>query len=93
MILSSMALTAARVTDYTQADCIPIVDILLWDEYGYLRHTTNLTHYRTVTEETMKLTEMFPHSHMRKLLKIDTGHVRDMLSAFKVVAGTRTQTT
>lgn len=99
-------MTAAQVTDYTHADYIPIVDgdILQWDEYGYLRHTTKLTDYRTITEETMKLTEMFPHSHMRKLLEIDTGHVRDVNhrtakildylgTALKVVAGTRTQTT
>ncbi|XP_032289313.1 retrovirus-related Env polyprotein from transposon gypsy isoform X1 [Drosophila virilis] len=85
-ILSIMSMTTARVTDYSHADYIPIMDgdILLWDSYGYLRHTTNLTDYRTMTAETMKLTGKFPQSHMRKLLEIDTGHVLDMLSALDV---------
>jgi len=34
-----------------------------------------------MVDETAKLTELFPQSHMKKLLNVDSEHLRDMLEA------------
>jgi len=35
-------------------------DVTIWDEYGYLRHTANITFYETYADETSSLTTKFP---------------------------------
>lgn len=43
-----------KLTNYTHSDYIPVADgdVTIWDKYGYLRHTTNMTTYETYVEET-----------------------------------------
>lgn len=59
-------------------------DALVWNEYNYLRHSTNLTEFMRMTDETANMTDLFPQSHMRKLLETDNGHVRTLLAAISV---------
>ena len=37
----------ARIINYSDAEYIPIYDgdIMVWEEYGYIKHTVNLTLY------------------------------------------------
>jgi len=35
-------------------------------------------------DETAKLSDLFPQSHMRKLLEVDTDHIRSSLSVLKI---------
>jgi len=75
---------SAHVTDYTHANYIPVIDgqVLVWEEYAYVRHSANLFEYRRVIDETNGMVDMFPESHMKKLLNIDIAHLRDMLDSF-----------
>ncbi|KQS71057.1 uncharacterized protein Dere_GG27277, partial [Drosophila erecta] len=94
-----------RITDFSHANCIPVIDgdVLVLDRRDYLRHSSNLSEYISTVDETEKLSESFPRSHMRKLLDVDIDHLRTLLSithhriarsldflgtALKVVAGT-----
>ncbi|KPU81751.1 uncharacterized protein Dana_GF27280, partial [Drosophila ananassae] len=75
-----------RVTDYTHARYIPITDgtALVWEHRNYFRHSSNLTEFSIMIDETAKLSALFPQSHMRKLLDVDTDHIRNILSVLKV---------
>jgi len=85
-ILLMLTTVTARITDYSHSNYIPVTDgdVLVWRDYDFLHHTTNLTEFTRMADETERLTEMFPQSHMRKLLEVDTGHVRDLLAALSV---------
>lgn len=76
----SLSLASARVTDYSNAKYIPIMDgrILVWEYFAYVKHSANLSEYARVVEETVNLFDMFPQSHMKKLLKVDTAHLQDL---------------
>lgn len=82
----AFTLAAARIADYSQSDYIPISDgnVVVWESHGYLRHTTNLTEFARMVEETKGLSDSFPQSHMRKLLEIDVDHISTMLSAITI---------
>jgi len=43
-----------------------------------------LTEFSTLIDETARLSALFPQSHMRKLLDVDTVHIRSILSVLKV---------
>lgn len=74
----------ARITDCAHSNYVPILDggVLVWDQYDYLRHSANLSNCARLTDETINITDLFPQSHM--LLEVDTGHVKNLLSAIKV---------
>lgn len=78
--------TAARVTDYSHAKYIPIVEgeVLVWEEFSFVRHTANISEYDRMVKETIGLCDMFPQSHMKKLLSVDAAHLRDMVEALGV---------
>jgi len=77
-ILFSLTMASAHITDYSQAKYIPIIDgrILVWEEFAFVRHSANLSEYRRVVEETENMSDMFPQSHMKKLLNVDARLVR-----------------
>jgi len=79
----SLSLASAHITDYSRAKYIPIVDgqILVWENFAYVRHSANLSEYARVVEETVGLLSHFPQSHMRNLLNVDSAHLRDLLDA------------
>jgi len=79
-------LASAHVTDYSQARYIPVIDgeILVWEEFAYVTHTANLSEYGRVIEETTNMIDMFPLSHMKKLLSVDTAHLQDLLESLGV---------
>jgi len=57
---------------------------LVWEHRNYFRHSSNLTEFSTLIDETARLSALFPQSHMRKLLDVDTVHIRSILSVLKV---------
>lgn len=81
-----MALTDSRLTDYTHASYIPIIDgvAINWNETTYVSHITNLTEYERCVQETMDMTGLFPQSHMKKILIADTEHLTTLLSILNV---------
>ena len=50
----------------------------------YLRHSSNLTEFVGILDETAELAELLPQSHMRKLLDVDIDHIRNLLSVIEV---------
>ena len=76
----------ARIINYSDAEYIPIYDgdIMVWEEYGYMKHTVNLTLYDEIIRDTGNLTGIFPQSHMKKILSADVNHISTLLSALKV---------
>lgn len=65
---------------------IPIKDgkVLVWEQRNYLRHSSNLTEFNSIVDDTEKLVELFPQSHMRKLLVADVDHIRSLLSVIEI---------
>ena len=63
----------AKIIDYSAAQYIPIHDgnIIVWEEYGYMGHTVNLTSYGSIIEKTSNLSKLLPQSHMKKILEAD----------------------
>lgn len=70
------------MTDYSNSDYIPIQDgdVTIWQNYDYIKHTTNLKTYMDIADETKRLTSHFPSSHMRVLLDSDIEHIRILLT-------------
>lgn len=83
ILLLSLSLASAHITDYTRAKYIPIVDkqILVWEEFAYVRQSANLLEYARLEDETIALTEQFSQLLMKHLLNEDSAHVRDLLDA------------
>jgi len=50
-----------KLNDYTNADYIPIEDneIVIWESYGYLQHSTNMTTYEDYADQTEAMTKTF----------------------------------
>lgn len=82
----TIVLVNARVTDYSHAQYIPITDgvALVWEQRNFLRHSSNLTEFSMMMKETTRLSDLFPESHMRKILDFNTDHIRSVLSMLKV---------
>jgi len=57
---------------------------LVWEEFALVKHSANLSEYRRVVEETDGMTNMFPQSHMQKLLSVDVAHLRDLLDSLSI---------
>lgn len=76
----------AKLIDYSGSNYIPILDgnVIIWKDFDYLRHTTNLTMYSEIADETEQLTEHFPLSHMVKILDSDDSRVRTILASFDI---------
>lgn len=85
-LLTLLTATQTRITDFSNANYIPIVDgsILVWEQLSYVRHSSSLSNFYKIIEDTKKMSEFFPHSHMRKLLDIDVEHIETLLSALTV---------
>lgn len=76
----------SKTTDYTHSDYIPIHDgdVVIWKTHNYLRHTTNLTIYYQIIDETMNMTNLFPPTHMKKILEIDTNHLTTLMKTLDI---------
>ncbi|KAH8294558.1 hypothetical protein KR044_003973, partial [Drosophila immigrans] len=57
LILFSLSLASAHITDYSHAKYIPIVDgrVLVWEEFAYVKHSANLSEYMRIVDETVSL--------------------------------------
>ncbi|KAH8339636.1 hypothetical protein KR074_002916 [Drosophila pseudoananassae] len=84
IILLSTA--SAKITDFSHAKYIPVLDgnVLVWEQYGLVRHSTNLSEFASIIDSTVRMLELFPHSHMRKLLEVDIKHAQNLLEELKV---------
>lgn len=76
---------SAKLIDYSHADYIPIHDgdIIIWKDYNYLKHSTNLTLYDTIIDETNKLMDIFPKTHMKKILHNNIDQIETLLSTLR----------
>lgn len=86
MVVLLVAVVTAKLTDYSNSNYIPVSDgyVTIWQDFEYLRHTTNLTLYSEVADDTERLKEHFPQSHMKKILDSDIGHVRTLITTIDV---------
>ena len=67
------------------ADYIPFYDgdIVLWDNYGYVKHIVNLTTFDGMIIETDNLTNIFPSTHMKKILNNDVTQIQTLLATLR----------
>ncbi|KAH8294430.1 hypothetical protein KR054_002016 [Drosophila jambulina] len=84
IILLSTA--SARITDFSHAKYILVLDgnVLVWEQYGLVRHSTNLSEFASIIDSAVRMLELFPHSHMRKLLEVDIEHAQNLLEELKI---------
>ena len=77
--------TWTKIIDYTHADYIPIYDgdIILWDDYGYIKHAANLTNFEDAINETNNLVDIFPKTHMKKILQNDVVQMETLLTTLR----------
>ncbi|GBP98456.1 Retrovirus-related Pol polyprotein from transposon gypsy [Eumeta japonica] len=76
----------SKLTDYSNSDYIPIVDgnVIIWQDFDYLQHTTNLTVFSEMADETKHLTSHFPSSHMIKILDSDIARIKTILASLNI---------
>ena len=84
--LAWAALADSKLTDYSHADYIPILDgtAIIWNETIYIRHISNLTEYGQYIQETTELINAFSQSNLRKILEVDTTHLQPLLETLGV---------
>lgn len=72
MMLMSLVVANARITDFSHANYIPKLDgsVLVFEKRDLLKHSSNLPEFAIMIDKTRKLSEPFPQSHMRKLLEV-----------------------
>ena len=56
---------------------------MIWKDYKFLKHSTNLTLYDSIIDETIKLTEIFPKTHMKKILENNIDQIDTPLSTLR----------
>lgn len=81
-----LGLVQSRIIDYSHSIYIPIIDgkVLVWEQRDYLRHSSNQTEFNAIADDTEELIELFPQSHMRKLLDADIDHTKSLLSVVEI---------
>jgi len=81
-----MTNATVKLNNYRNAYYIPIVDgdIVIWDSYGYLRHSTNLTSYEDFEDQTEAMTKVFTNDHRTQVISTDSGHIRKLVAILKV---------
>lgn len=82
-----MAITnRATILDYTSSHYIPVADgnVAIFDGYRALTHVTDLSNFTTIAEETQNLTDLLPHSHMRKLLESDVNQINRAINSLRI---------
>jgi len=86
LLLGLVTIVNSRITDYSHSNYIPVIDgdALVWEQRDYLRHSSNSADFTAIADETERLAKLFPQSHMRKLLDVDTDHIRSLLSVLQI---------
>jgi len=81
-----LSIANARITDFSYAKYIPVLDgnVLVWEQYGLVKHSTNLSEFSSIIDSTVRMLVLFPQSHMRKLLEVDVNHAQNMLDELTV---------
>lgn len=77
---------AMKMIDFTGSDYIPIEegDVVIWHDFDFLVHTSNLTAYSEIADDTKELTKHFPSSHMVKILESDIMRIETLLKSLEV---------
>lgn len=72
--------------NYSDADYIPVYDgnLINWENYGYLKHVTNLTLYSVLRDEAANASYLLPETHMRKILIADLDQIDRLLELVNV---------
>lgn len=83
LILST---THATILDYSSSHYIPISDgdAAIFDNYGVLPHVTNLTDFVEIAKETKDLVNLFPQTHMKKLLEADVDQILKIIESLRI---------
>lgn len=78
--------TTGRLMDYSSAQYIPVAggDLVIWENFGHIKHVTNLTLYALLRDETANATNYFPQSHMRKLLDADIRQISRLIETINI---------
>lgn len=78
--------SAATILDYSSSHYIPIQDgdVVIFSDFETLAHITNLTSFGELVEETGRLVDLFPKSHMRKLLEADLDQIVKMMDSLAI---------
>lgn len=86
IIFYTLAIAQARITDFSHANYIPVIDgnVLVFEQRDFLKHTSNLSDFKRIIDETDKMSELSALSHMRKLLDVDIDHIRSLLSTLTI---------
>lgn len=73
--------STGRIIDYSKAKYIPVVEgeLVIWENFGHIKHVTNLTLYEFLRDETINATEHFPQTHMKKLLEADINQMSRLI--------------
>ena len=74
---------SVRLIDYSHAN-IPIHDgnMKIWGVYRYLRNSTNFTQYDFIITQTTELMDIFPKSHMKKILQANIDQTKRRIFDF-----------
>jgi len=59
-------------------------NVSVWEQYGLIRHSTNLSYFSSIIDSTVRMLELFPQSHMRKLLEVDIRYAQNILDEIKI---------
>lgn len=75
-----------KISDYSTADYIPLVngDVTVWDEYGYLGHTTNLTMYELYVTETENCVCDIEQEHLKHVMTDDLERIKTLIQTLRV---------
>lgn len=86
IIIFYTAIALARITNFSHANYIPVIDgsVLVFEQRDFLKHTSNLSDFKSIIDETEKMSKLFLLSHMRKLLDVDIDHIRSLLSTLTI---------
>ncbi len=58
-------------------------DIVIWENYGYLQHATNMTTYEDYADQTEAMTKTFTDDHRTPVIATDLRHIRKLVTTLK----------
>jgi len=75
-----------KLNEYTNADYIPIEDneIVIWESYGYLQHSTNMTTYEDYVDQSETMTKTLTEDHRTPVIITDLTNTRKLVTALEI---------
>jgi len=86
IIIITLTDAITKFNDYSHARYIPIEDgdVTIWDKFGYIGHSTNISSYETYAREARKILDLFTMDHMTKVLRTDFGRIDTLKDTLRV---------